>query len=85
MNLYIFLMKKVFTETSLQEVEISAIGETPIMTALKMVETVTRVGYTTLGSIRTFSFKSKDGESQVGKLKVVLKKTPEFDRLNAEF
>lgn len=55
------------------------------MTALKMVETVTRVGYATVASIKTFQIKARDGESEVGKLKVVLKKTPEFDRLNAEF
>jgi hypothetical protein len=86
MNLYIFLMKRVFMETSHEVVEFSAIGETAIMTALKIVETVTRVGYVTLTSIKTVTIKNnKDEGGQVGKLKVLLKKTPEFDKLNAEF
>ena len=38
------------------------------MTALKMVETVTRVGYATVASIKTFQIKAREGESQVGKL-----------------
>ena len=85
MNLYIFLMKRVFLETAHEVVEFSAIGETAIMTALKIVETVTRVGYVTLTSIKTVTIKGRDDKGQVGKLKVLLKKTPQFDRLNEEF
>lgn len=85
MNLYIFLMKRVFLETAHEVVEFSAIGETAIMTALKIVETVTRVGYVTLTSIKTVTIKGRDEKGQVGKLKVLLKKTPQFDKLNAEF
>lgn len=55
------------------------------MTVLRIVETVTRIGYVTLSSIKTITIKGKDEGQQVGKLRVVLKKTPEFDRLNAEF
>jgi len=84
MNLYIFLMKRVFKETSHEEVTFSAVGETPIMTALKAVETVTRVGYVTVHSIRTTNLKRQD-ESPLAMLKVVLKKTADFDRLNDEF
>jgi hypothetical protein len=85
MNLYIFLMKRVFLETSHEVVEFSAIGEKAIMTALKIVETVTRVGYVTLTSIKTVTIKGRDDQGQVGKLKVLLKKTPQFDKLNEEF
>jgi hypothetical protein len=85
MNLYIFLMKRVFLETAHEVVEFSAIGETAIMTALKIVETVTRVGYVTLTSIKTVTIKGRDDKGQVGKLKVLLTKTPQFDRLNEEF
>jgi hypothetical protein len=60
MNLYIFLMKRVFVETPHEVVEFSAIGEKPIMTALKIVETVTRVGYVTLSSIKTIMIKGRD-------------------------
>jgi hypothetical protein len=85
MNLYIFLMKQVFLETSHEVVEFSAIGKRAIMMALKIVETVTRVGYVTLTSIKTVTIKGRDEKGQVGKLKVLLKKTPQFDKLNAEF
>jgi hypothetical protein len=84
MNLYIFLMKRVFKETSHEEVTFSAVGEMPIMTALKAVETVTRVGYVTVHSIRTTNLKRQD-ETPIAMLKVVLKKTADFDRLNDEF
>ena len=85
MNLYIFLMKRVFVETPHQVVELSGIGDKAIMTVLKIVETVTRVGYVTLTSIKTVSIKGRDEGQLVGKLRVLLKKTSDFDRLNAEF
>ena len=78
-------MKRVFKETEHSEVEISALGQEPILKALKVIDTVTRIGYVTIKSIKTQHVKFKDSEGQVGKLKVMLAKTAEFDRLCSEF
>jgi hypothetical protein len=85
MNLYIFLMKRVFQETSHTDVEISAVGQDPILNALKVVDVVTRIGYVTLKSIKTQHLRLREGEGQVGKLRVLLTKSPDFDRLCSEF
>ncbi len=85
MNLYINVMKRVFKETSLTEVEISAVGLDPILNALKVVDAVTRIGYVTLKFMKTQHLGLREGKGKVGKLSMLLMKSPDFDRLCSEF
>jgi hypothetical protein len=61
-----------------------AAGKSSIYTAFKAVEVLSRYGYAEIGGIKTSKLDKKDGYS-ISKLEILLKKTPEFEKLFEDF
>jgi hypothetical protein len=73
-----------FYRGKLEEVKIHAAGKTCIYTAFKAVEVLTRYGYADIGGIRTSKLEKEDGRS-ISKVEILLKKTPDFEKIFEDF
>jgi hypothetical protein len=85
-NIYLRLVKGRFHFTEHEELKLHAAGKNSIYTLFKAVEMITRWGYATLGSIKTSKLQKRDDEDRsISKVEMILKKTPDFEKIYADF
>jgi len=81
---YVRMAKLRFYRGKLEEVKIHAAGKSSIYTAFKAVEVLSRYGYAEIGGIKTSKLDKEDGYS-ISKVEILLKKTPDFEKLFEDF
>ena len=81
---YVRLAKMRFYRGKLEEVKIHAAGKNSIYTAFKAVEVLSRYSYVEIGGIKTSKLDKEEGRS-ISKVEILLKKTPDFEKLFEDF
>lgn len=82
---YISLAKSILYKGNFDEVELHAVGESCIFKAFQAIEVLTRVGYAIISRIKTKCIQERYTNDKISKIFVILKKTPEFNKLYEEF
>jgi len=83
-HFYVRIAKMRFYRGKLEEVKIHAAGKSSIYTAFKAVEVLQRYGYADIGGIRTSKLEKEYGRS-ISKVEILLKKTPDFEKIFDDF
>lgn len=83
-HFYVRIAKMRFHRGKLEEVKIHAAGKSSIYTAFKAVEVLSRYGYAEIGGIKTSKLDKEEGRS-ISKVEILLKKTPDFEKLFEDF
>jgi hypothetical protein len=78
------MAKSRFHRGKLEEVTMHAAGKSSVYTAFKAVEVLSRHGYVEIGGIKTSKLDTEAGYS-ISKVEILLKKTPDFEKLFEDF
>ena len=81
---YVRMAKSRFHRGKLEEVTMHAAGKSSVYTAFKAVEVLSRHGYVEIGGIKTSKLDTEAGYS-ISKVEILLKKTPDFEKLFKDF